>query len=169
MKVNNLWQRAEELADQEWEIEFETAEYSDGSSVIVAKNLDFPRLMAHGETQEEALNELREATQVRIHAMLKRGAEIPIPKKVKPYSPKAQVFYISQHHNLHIQESPHHRDNVVNVIDFLKALEVNYSSVATISSEVINTPNKIQFIVQPPRYRLSTIFDNDFHFSLPRV
>ena len=69
-----VWERAEELAAQEWEYSVVKEELSDGSPVYLARNLELPGCLAQGDTPEEALVELKEATCVYLAASLHHPA-----------------------------------------------------------------------------------------------
>ena len=74
-----VWHRAEELAAQEWEYSVVREELLDGSPVYLARNLELPGCLAQGDTPEEALAELKEATCVYLAASLHHQLPIPSP------------------------------------------------------------------------------------------
>lgn len=78
-----LWQRAEQLAAQEWECHVAQEELLDGSPVYLARNLELPGCLAQGHTPEEALAELKEATCVYLAASLHHQLPIPTPASTR--------------------------------------------------------------------------------------
>ena len=78
-----IWDRAEELAAQEWEFSVVKEELSDGSPVYLARNLELPGCLAQGDTPEEALVELKEATCVYLAAYLHHQLPSPTPASAR--------------------------------------------------------------------------------------
>lgn len=52
---------------------------TDGGMTYVANHPDLPGCMAHGDTPEEALQNLNEARQLYIRTLVERGIEVPKP------------------------------------------------------------------------------------------
>jgi predicted RNase H-like HicB family nuclease len=80
MKMNKeLWAKAQDLARQTYDVEFEKDTFSDGTIVYLALNPELPGCMAQGATQVEAEYNLSEARADYIYALLTEGLEIPEP------------------------------------------------------------------------------------------
>lgn len=80
---DTLWEKslaeAEKLACRDWETDVIKEELSNGTIVYVARNLELERCIAQGDTPEEALAELKEATRVHLAASLQYNLPIPTP------------------------------------------------------------------------------------------
>ena len=80
-----LWEiameKAKKLASRDWETKVIEEELSDGTLVFVARNLDLERCIAQGETREQALEELKDATHVHIATSLYYNLPITKPKR----------------------------------------------------------------------------------------
>lgn len=81
MTVNEvLWQQAEQLASQGYDIETFRDTLSNGEVVILAKNPELPGSLAHGIDRDEAIANLSEARAEYIYTLLKRGLPVPHPR-----------------------------------------------------------------------------------------
>jgi antitoxin HicB len=61
-----------------------------GNGFYVARHPELEGCMAQGQTPEEALASLREATELYIRGLLKRGIDIPLPQRAEPDSRRAE-------------------------------------------------------------------------------
>jgi predicted RNase H-like HicB family nuclease len=61
-------------------VEVQEEETTDGGHCFVAFHPELPGCMAHGDSREEALENLREAKELYISALLDRDVEVPLPK-----------------------------------------------------------------------------------------
>jgi antitoxin HicB len=55
-----------------------------GNEFYVARHPELEGCLAQGQTPEEALASLREATELYIRGLLKRGIDIPLPQGAEP-------------------------------------------------------------------------------------
>lgn len=63
-------------------------EWSDDDKVHIARCLEFPSLLAHGDSSEQALKEIKEIVRESIEWMMEEGEDIPQPLGLKKYKGK---------------------------------------------------------------------------------
>ncbi len=80
MIQDELWQRAGTLAERPYSVEAHESQLLDRSIVVFVENPGLPGCMAHGDTLEEALAELKEARQLYLYTLLEDGEAAPEPE-----------------------------------------------------------------------------------------
>src|SRR5664279_6597153 len=81
MSLNKrLWEKAEHLASQGYDIETFRDTLTNGEIVILAKNPELPGCMAHGMTRDEAIASLRDARTEYIYSLLEDDLPVPFPR-----------------------------------------------------------------------------------------
>jgi len=75
-----LWEKAEHLASQGYDIEMFKDTLTNGDIVILAKNPELPGCMAHGATHDEAIANLTEARTEYIYSLLLDELPVPYPR-----------------------------------------------------------------------------------------
>lgn len=66
-------------------------EWEPDDRVFVARVTEFPSLAAHGESQEEALREIREVVNAVVADLKANGEPVPVPLSLRQYSGKLQL------------------------------------------------------------------------------
>lgn len=71
---------------------------TDGGVCYLAQHPELPGCMAHGDTPEEALENLEEARSLYIRTLLERGIEVPLPQSTTLTTsiPRQEVIWIQQ-------------------------------------------------------------------------
>ncbi len=72
-------------------------EYSPEDEVYVAQCLELG-IMAHGDTQEEAIKEIKEATRVHLLMLSEDGDQIPEPLSLREFSGKLNLRMTPEKH-----------------------------------------------------------------------
>lgn len=97
MILDDLWEKAGELAARSYEVVTIEDTLTDGTVVIVARNPELKGCLAQGLTVEEAIRELGEARQVYIYSLLEDNMPVPEPEAVTPsYSVSGAPGVIAQ-------------------------------------------------------------------------
>ena len=83
-----LEKKVEEYLKKPYKIQLE---YSEEDNVYLAEVVELPGCISYGETEQEALEMIKDAMRAWIYAALKRGKEIPEPIATTKYSGKFLV------------------------------------------------------------------------------
>lgn len=78
--VNDLWQRAQQLASRRYSTNVAIDTLTNGEKVYVVENPELDGCMAHGETEDKALENLLEARTEYIYSLLEDGLPVPAPE-----------------------------------------------------------------------------------------
>jgi antitoxin HicB len=65
--------------DLPYRVEMVQEALSDGRLVYVVSHPDFPGCMSHGDTPNEAIENLREARELVLQHLIEHGLEVPVP------------------------------------------------------------------------------------------
>jgi len=63
-------------------------EWSDEDEVFIARALEMPSILAHADTAEDALKEIKMPLQMAMEAMLEEGEELPVPLSLHKFKGK---------------------------------------------------------------------------------
>lgn len=91
---DNLWERAEELANRPYDITIEEDTLSDGRKIFLARHPQLRGCVAQGETINEATSNLDDARVDYIYALLDMRLDVPAPLSSKPSVAYQQNTYI---------------------------------------------------------------------------
>lgn len=117
---NEIYERAIELSKKPYSIEISRSKTTDGQDIYLAKNIELEGCMAQGDSIDDALNNLFNATVDYISSLIEDGLDIPLPGNKKTFTSDPSTY-----NKIIFNQNPTQKENAINENSYKYSIEIH--------------------------------------------
>jgi len=117
---SEIHKRAIELSKRPYSIEISKSKTTDKRDIYLARNIELEGYMAQGESIDDALNNLFDATVDYISSLIEDSLEIPLPGNRKTFTSDPSIY-----RKIIYNQSPPQKENAINENSYKYSMEIH--------------------------------------------